>query len=631
MNRAQLPVYDLGNGRIFSAEEKIIPDTIPPPIGLDTDDKIRAFVSDLWAKNVRAIQPEHDRMKRCQLYYDGFHYTNPIENFEKEITNYPYSVVETIWPEMVEQKPRPEIQPGAGVSEANADTLQEFATWLMNTTAFDRTFRLCTREKLKLGWAPNLIVFDPRTGMPYAKPWCSFDYYPDFAGAHEDSMQYYFLAGPVPTRWLQSQFPHRRESIVPDNWVSPSYDVLVRPWDEMQRMASDAYGGSGNMVGYAAQDRGFANFSSETALPGSTFLTNPAASLRNEYAYTTFLLQLFFRDMTHMMVTYRGKIHDTSTGGWHWAHQSVPEPVCQSEWRVIQMTANGTLLDIAQQDPCYGGTPITIGRDVEQAHRFFATGEIDPIIPKTRAYNRRLDMLNRALEYQCAPVLVADPGTGIDVNRAAVEAGEILRKRDRGSQVSWLEIKGPVEQQFALLQSERQDIDVISGVHDVQQGQRPPGIETGIAIERLQMAASKRIRGKEATAHDEWAITVKKLMVSAGLKLNRRIMFRGTGGKQITMDPEVLLNEYGLGFAPGSGLMATREAKKNEAFTLYQAGAIDEEELLKAFDWKDREAVLQRMMLRRQQELMVAAAQAQTAGTNGGSNGGGKSKSRVAA
>ncbi len=580
----------------FVADERHSIEKHAMPMGLETDEKIRSFTAALWEKTYRSMEPEHDRMKRNELYYSGFHFATPEENLEMEVTNYPWSIVETVHPELTERKPRPEIQTGSGVSDGQARLLNQYATWLMNTNGFDTCYRLGSREMLKLGWNMDLITFDHSNGMPYPKCWNNWNFYPDFTASHEDDMLYFFLAAPVSTRYLKAMFPAKADSIKSDAWVSPSYDVLVRPYQEMQGMGSR----DRSVVPYAAPF-------GETPPAGSTSLSPPGGVRGREGGATSFLFQLFIRDLTHQDVIYSGKRWKRDHRGlwnWHWDHQTIKEPCCDSGWRVVQMTADGTVLDVAPLDRCFAGLPITMGRDYEQAFRMFCPGEIDHVISKTKAITRRLNLLNQALEYQANPPILADKNAGTDFDKGAILAGDVLR-RTPGSRVEWMDARGPGEQQFLMLQGQRNDIDVISGVHDVLQGQRPPGIEAGVAIQSLQQQGKTRIRGKEAGQFAHYSLLLKKLMVCAGMKLNRRIQFRATDGELLTMDPEVLMSEYQVQFAPGSGLMSSRNDQKSEARDLYSMGVIDEQEVLEVYDWKNRGVVMQRIQARRQAEMQM--------------------------
>lgn len=609
-----LPVFPYPDGRVFVPNERIIPDQIPRPIGIDSDETLLRHMIRMWDRCFDWARPEHERLRRCSMYYDGLHFESPEDNLGKEITNYPFSVVETVWPEMTEARPRAEIVPGYGVSSRVARQLQEVATWLQSTSGFDHCNRLCTREILKLGWTPALMTIDPRTGMPYPKPWNNWDFYPDPCAAREDSMMHYFLAGPVHTVVLQAMFPDRMDIIKPDNWTSPSYDALIRPHREMHEYSRSRTGAF--VTGSAGQDSGFGQPASVNQT-GQTRFSNMGGGYQT-HGVTTFLYQLHVRDLSKMTVVYRGKMYRPD-GTWHWDQVNQDVTACDSGWRVIQATPHG-ILSMAPLDSCWGGMNIVIGRDYEQAHRWWSFGEIDQVIPKTRGINRRVNSLNEALEQQAnAPVLV-DSDAGANFDKASILNGEVIRKR-RGSTVEWFEPKGPAEHQFVMLDGQRRDIDVISGVHDVQQGQQTPGLQTGIAIQRLQNAANTRVRGKESGMHEFRAAILKKTMVAMGKKLNRRILYRASNGEMVTLDPEVLQNEFEIQFAPGSGLASSQEQEKNEAIALFERGAIDQQALLEVFNVRDRDAILARMAAAQERALAMSGG---GGGDEGDDDGGGE-------
>jgi hypothetical protein len=615
-----LPVF-VSDTEKFVAEEAFL-DGPTPPIGLDTDEKVRGFVSALWDAAVEGMRPEQDRMKRCSLYYDGFHYENPRDNIELEITNYPFSIVETVWPQLVESKPRPEVQAGYGVSTGLADRLNKYFTWMMNTNGFDRAYRNSMRELLKLGWSSSLVTFDPKTGIAYPKCWNNWNLYWDPNASHEEDALYFCLAGPVPTFMLKQQFPDKASQIKPDNWVSPSYDVLVKPWQEM----FSGFGASSapKMSGHASYDTGFTPLrnTSDSVVGGSTTLTQPGQTVKTLGAATTFLIQVIFRDVTPMPVVYRGKRYVKTPYGEishpHYIQRN--ELVCKSGWRVAQVTASGTVLNVAPLDKCFGGLPFVMHRDYEQAFRMWSFGEIDQIISKTRSLNYRSQLVTLALEFAANPVILADAENAASIEGGTVSAGSVVKKK-RGSEIRWMEPPQIGPEFFSFYQKQTQDIDVISGIHDVQQGQRPVGIQTGVAIQSLQSAANQRIRGKSGGIFDSYALLLHKLAVSNAMKANRRIQFRATDGKDITIDPEEILSEYHIKFVEGSGVQQTRETMKATAERLFQLGAIDEMELLKAEEWPGFVEVAQRMA---QRNAMLAIDKAKALGQSTDSGGGEK-------
>lgn len=608
-----LPVYKLDGSpqfplQFFAAQRLIDVVEDPPPLGLEDDDKVKGFVGQLWEKTYKAHEPEHDRMRRCQLYYDGWHYENPRENFENEVTNFPAAMVETIHAELTENKPRPEIIPTSDLSEERAKDLGKYAEYLMNNDGFDKCWNLSTREFLKLGWCANLIAFDHRNGMPYPKPWCNWDIYRDYCARHDDDMQYLFLASPVPTRVLRALFPDKAKDIMPDGWLSPSYDALERPEREAM-MYSQTTSDVGTIVPHIVQY--------PDPIPAtSTYLSPPRGAYDAYHGETTFLLQLFFRDLTTKQIGYVGKRWGRDQSGmwhWHWDTQMVPKQVCESGWRTIQMTAAGLILGVSPLDPCYYGLPVTIGRNYEQAFRGWSKGEVDLLIGKTRAYNRRDSLLNLSLEYQSTPLMSADTNTGIKFDRGDWLPGEVMVKRP-GTQIEVMSFTGPPEHQFLKQQGTRSDIEMLVGAYDASRGDRPPGVEAGVAIERLQAAASRRIRGKEHGLQAHAALLVKKLMICAAKKLNRKIQFIATDGKMVTIDPEWLASEFGVRFIPGSGISSSRLQRKAEALELYSSGVIDELEVLEVYQWPNRVALAQRMAERAMQMKAMEAAEASKSG-----------------
>lgn len=614
-----LPAYQLASGKMFQAVEAYRSNSAPWPLGLDTDDKIRAVVAGLWDEAFEAQRPEHERMKKNELYYAGFPYANSRDNLEMAYTNFPKAVVETIWAEMTADKPRPEIVSGYGVNSAMADQLYEISRWMMDLNAYDSSRRLSVLEKLKLGWSMRVLAFDHKTGFPYPKAWNNWDFYPDPTATGFDNMMHCFLAGPVSTSWLRTQYPEKAAQIQPDNWNSPSYDVLVRPYREI-------YGGGrgeGPRMGtMAARDYGFSNPVSEATPAGTQYLSTPTgAGQRDGRGRTTFLVQLFVRDMTTVETTYLGQLHDPDLGTWHWNYMSVPEAVCGSGWRVIQMTASGVVLDVSPLDECFDGLPFVMGRNMRQAFRMFCPGEIDSLIIPTKSYAHRTAVLDLSLDFRARPVFLVDKNSGIDTNRTPIVPGAVL-KRNPGTNVEALAVNSPVEAEFAFLDRIVQDVNYVSGAEDSLRGNREPGVRTGVAIQRLQQAAGRRIQAKERPTGEEEAELLKKMMTCLAKKVNRRIMFIGSRGQSVTVDPEVLLSEYGIRFAEGTGTVTARAAREQQAMEYLQIGAIDREAMLNIAEFPDRGRILQRMAVADQQRMLIEAEAAARAGGGNGPPGG---------
>jgi hypothetical protein len=586
-----------------------------------TEEDFKGWVFRCFRAAYAAKKPETERLKTLEMYYSGFHFLDPQMNREMKVTNLCFSTVETVHPVMTEQTPRPEVVMRRQYTPDVASKLQEYACWLMDTTEFDLNHHLNTREKLKYGWCVHLLVVDPATGMCWPKPWSVFDFYKDPYARHEDEMEWFFLASPVPTAWLREHYPECAEEIFADNIASPAYDALERPYYD----AFSAGGGYDSLDGIMGGHFGlegplYSGMTSDNSEFGGQPLVTPEEG-RMQDTGTTFTLQMFVRDRRRIPVHYSGQIASQQQGELTFTYAPTAknyvrnEPCSESGWVCIPVTASGALLKPHAVDACFLGAPIEIGRDYAQAGRFYCPGEMDHIIPINRSINRRYNLLNRSLEFEAVPILLADSDSGVDIDQRAVEPGDVLKKV-RGSSIQWLEFGGAAAQQFTLLNMEALDVDKVSGVQDVSQGRRPEGIEAASAIRNLQEAAQTRIRGKEGPAFIEYTRLLKKMMVATGKKCKQPIYFRARNGEQDSIDPAWLRYEYDIRFAKGSGTLLGRAANEDKYLQLAQTGLIDQQTALEAFDVPNIPTIMQRLAA--QQLIARNAAAAQNGGSKNG-------------
>lgn len=607
-----LPTFTYANGRRFVAEE-LVPTGKAWWESLD-EDELRTYVATCWQEAYEAKRAEIERLKLCSLYYDGFHYQTAWLNRTNPIFNYCFSTVETVVPMVTEVRPRPEIVPRGSMNPERIYRLQEFAGWLMDRDHFDDFVVASARDKSIYGWNMTLISFDFKSGLPYPKPLSVFDYYGDPSARTFDDATRHVLGSPVSTADLQARFPAYAERIQPDNLTSPAYDVHVRPWFEYLENAHrfDTPTAVSSSLHFAKE--------SEPTPTSGTALAISTGGYR-EHGHTSFLIQVLVRDDTLRPVTYIGTEYLPDGEEHPGMHLEDHQASSKSGWVVIRMTAGGVILGPPEPlDDCYGGINLVMGRRYPRSDRYWSPGDLDHVIPGQREINRRRKGLARALDLAANPPIVTNVDSGLRSDQSTVEAGEILRIA-RGSDVKWLEFRGPGQQHFEMLGVDQRDLDTISGVHDVTQGQRPAGIEAAAAIRRLQEAAAVRIRGMENPAHRERALVLKKLMLCAGRKLRPSMMFKATNGSMLTVDHEDLLQEYDIQFAYGTGTVNGRADYEEKAFALFDRGAIDEPALLEAMNWKGRDEIAARIMQMKLAEMEINARAQADALKNGGAPG----------
>lgn len=566
----------------------------PPFEGCEDEAKLAGWVKDLWEKALYAKRPEQNRLKVLELLWAGFHYNTPQLNRENEITNLAFLAVESVWPELVENRPRPEPVARRPELADKADNMAEAVDWVCDRVGFDEAHEDTTRDKLKFGWCVWLIAVDEASGMPSVTEWDPFDIYFDPSASDIKTLDHFFLATPVNVRMLKAKYPWMADDIKPDGYVSPSYDVYVRPYIENY---PDRQGGRGE--GYVVPS---VSVYPVAAGPGSTefSIASPGGAWM-EAGSTVFLLQLYIRDYRTRRTVYEGyreiphpsdptqKIQvpgayfETDDPDWGGA-------CSESGWSVIRMLSNGKFLKpekaglggcVQPVDPCYGGLPIVVGRDHRHPGRMYAQfGEIDQIASPNRHYNIRKNQLNRSLEYESTPVLKAKGPINRQFDKDSIDAGEVLELQ-HGSDAEWMEFHGPSQQQFELIAVGKEDAQMVGGMNDAQLGQRPTGIEAASAFRALIQQSSKRIRGKEPAALRESAEVIKKCMGVLARKYTGPIGFQARNGDWVDFDPRAFLEEWDFAFAQGSGLRSSRQEDDARWLAYFQAGAIPPIELLK--------------------------------------------------
>jgi len=488
------------------------------------------------------------------------------------------------------------------------DRLRQFATYKMDSTGFDRVHRIVTRDMLKFGWCPVMVSWDAK-GRSIPKWLDVFDFYPDQA-IDESGLDCFAIGMPVSVRRLQALFPKVAHKIKSDNIASPSYEVRVQPYLD----AAGVVGGFsaaqliGNVMPSVAMEGAAATTTSDYGIDTGQF---------NVFGQTAFVIQLFVRDFTTMSVTYTGtRYTDHETGTLANPHSIVqPEPCCPSGWRMIPMTASGVLLERPMPvDECLGGIPLVFARNYENGGRFFCKGELDDIMPLQRGVNSADRKLDRALDLQSDPPVIATKDNGLRADKSSVEGGEILTVR-HGTKIDYLQPQSVAESHFVRRAARRQDIQIVAGTPDSLQGQRPVGVEAASAIRQLTESGSSRARAKGAGAH-EWAALLLQKMIMADIQKSRdMIYFVDTAGKEMWLNPEdYRADDFEIRWAQSSGDAQGEQDRRDKNIQYYQLGIIDGQQVLEDEDFPDRDRIMQRMAVRQQAQAMMAAA----SGKNGG-------------
>lgn len=294
---------------------------------------------------------------------------------------------------------------------------------------------------------------------------------------------------------------------------------------------------------------------------------------------------------------------------------------------------------------------------------FFGISEVEQLRGPNKVYNKIISFALDVMTIMGNPIWKVHTSANIDTDNLMNKPGlvvewdgQIQPEREQGVQL----------QPYVLQLAEviREQFNELSGNQDVSQGAAPTGVTAASAISSLQEAAQQRIRLKsrnlDCTLQDLGQMFASRVMqfldvpkvyrMTGNENAQKYFKFHIENMTQPVIDPmtgqqngvEPVLDDKGNprrkavmrdyivnaetgqgGFAleareyeirgqmdvkvsTGSSLPFMKAQREQQALNLFNAGLIDQLEVLKTLDWQNYEAVIQRM-----QEKAMADAQAQ--------------------
>lgn len=184
---------------------------------------------------------------------------------------------------------------------------------------------------------------------------------------------------------------------------------------------------------------------------------------------------------------------------------------------------------------------------------------------------------------------------------------------------------------FGAMQTVQEGLDTITGIQEVNRGQRPEGVTAGVALDLLRQTSEQRMQGplEDATAvlADAFHYLLKLIQnyytdeamipfVENGEIQTSRIEAPDLYGMETDVDEEtgetvyrIKPHPYQILMQPPGDLPRSPAAKAELAMALFQMGAIDKVALLEAVKFEGRKEVLAR-----EAQMMQAQMQGQVQG-----------------
>ena len=274
---------------------------------------------------------------------------------------------------------------------------------------------------------------------------------------------------------------------------------------------------------------------------------------------------------------------------------------------------------------------------------FFGISEIEQLEGLQITYNKIVSFVLDVLTLMGNPIWVISQDAQIDTDNLVNRPGLIVEPASANARVerqSGVQLQPYVIQMLQVIGNQ---IEEIAGSNDITKGQRPEGIVAARAIESLQEIGQTRLRQKakymDAFMRDIGRMYMARVfqfytvprVIRLTNKEEAQKYFRVSvdNGVDNEGNPTRVLNYTALGpqgeiveqrqydamrnfdvkASTGSSLPFAKAERAQTALALFDRGIFDEQEVLTAHDYPNKEALLERIEQRKQQEAEAAAMQ----------------------
>jgi hypothetical protein len=311
------------------------------------------------------------------------------------------------------------------------------------------------------------------------------------------------------------------------------------------------------------------------------------------------------------------------------------------------VVASKVVLESGENKYDDGKVPFARYQNYVNQRQFWGISDIEQLESPQKVFNKLVSFSLDVLTLMGNPIWKVGASSGVDTENLFNQPGLVIEADD----IAQIQREEGVQlQPFVLQLIDRMKLwfDDVSGSSDTSRGAKPEGVTAASAIQSLQEAAQTRIRQKSRNL-DAFLQDLGQLYMSRVFQFyTAPQVFRITGKdgaqnffkfhvephptddmkKLIRFRPfsmaedgsmkegeEKVIESQGLldiKVNTGSTLPFIKADKENRALQLFDRGIIDEEEVLKASDYPNWEAVLQRVMERKaaaQEAEMQAQAQ----------------------
>lgn len=285
-------------------------------------------------------------------------------------------------------------------------------------------------------------------------------------------------------------------------------------------------------------------------------------------------------------------------------------------WRVVVVAGNRVLMNEQADDLWHHGSHPYDRYVPHDLGEFWGLSLVEMLSSPQEAINRILGALQQNVELVGNPVFLESTRSGIQRTQLTNKPGTRLTVND-GGKAEWLQPPQVHQMMPELLRYYLQRMEAVSGLSAVTKGGSSGGRQAQGVVDAMQEAAFVRIRmalrNLEYTLRDSGYkkaalicenYTTPRIVAIVGptgnktsLAIKGRHFYTPGPNGSTPMKFQLLVNA-------GSAGHTSRKVREDQAVMLFTLGAIDEDALLEALDFPNRQVVAERVKALKSQGMM---------------------------
>ena len=526
------------------------------------------------------------------------------------VENYMFSTLVGMVALMTENRPRIEIRPDEpGVSEEYADAMNALFWKIWENSEMPRVIEESTTNALQYSAGIYHPVWDPgkKDICTYAvDPQCI---YLDKDARSISTSEYVLHVTRMPYHKVLEYWPKARGKFAPGTiTVEEEEDYRDQPYSGEWMPFTSIRGPSGRMVPAVRSALGDEGMSDDGLVQ---------------------ILQLWIKDPSFKdidLLDAAGKAFKRPDG----SRIRVRVPTYPGGRHII--LAGNRIVHDGPNPYWHGEFPYVDQKCYLVPNEFWGISAMQNLVSPQKQVNKTQSFIIDVMNATAAPPWVADKNCGIDP--AAVDPnkpGQFLFKTP-GSEVRREQPPSLPQYLDRLYQNERAAIDSISGLPEATFGEKPAGVQSGVALQSLAAHGQRKMglptRHLEAAIRHvgrQWIGLAQQYVTEAQMI---RVRDEDTDEERfVQVTPEMVQRKWGIHVVAGSTLPEDKAFLHQQAIELGSLQWIDREAALQYINFPGAKKIARRM--KQQEELQMRMQAAMASRKQPGQQGGGGGRQRM--